>query len=471
MPQLRRGATTLGTVPVIHSATEYKGAHDIISSTTSLKFSSLGKSNKANSQKPSGHPKPVCTSPPPPPIRKSSLDQKTKNLLPQSAFKSAYGEAGKASGPRGATSEDELEVRHKTDSIGFKTSSLNTAKVTSSLKGRGTRGELGQHYGSQMSLERCDSMSSSVSRAALSRENSGASLGSNSGKSSKSIPRFGIPNSCSSPIATCPSSQSGGTLSRTGQVKASINPRGLAAVSGSKARSLSANSYKGLSSSTKSLAAPATRNTNANLPPSGRTSAPRAAAAVNSKPGRGTIMGTKQAMRAANSRVSELAAGNISGKHMRGSGDSDSGNDSGVNVSEDKSPAAALPSPYSKITAPRRPQRYSSGHGSDNSSVLSGELPPAMGRTALFYHSGGSSGYESMIRDSEATGSASSAHDSMSESGVSSSGRTRTSKYPKKRANGEIDDCFTLNIQMYCSIELYTLQHPVELNSTLNFFI
>lgn len=439
MPQLRRGATTLGTVPVIHSATEYKGAHDIIPSTTSLKFSSLGKNSKANSTKPSSHSKPVGTSPPPPPVRKSSLDQKTKNLLPQSALKSAYGEAGKASAARGATSEDELEVRHRADSIGFKTSSLNTAKVTSSLKGRGTRGELGQHYGSQMSLERCDSMSSSVFRAALSRENSGASLGSNSGKSSKSIPRFGIPNSCSSPIATCPSSQSGGTLGRTGQVKASVNPRGLAAASGGKVRSLSANSYKGLSSSTKSLAAPVTRNANANLPPSGRTPAPRAAAAANSKPGRGTIMGTKQAMRAANSRVSELAAGNISGKAMRASGDSDSGNDSGVNVSEDKSPAAALPSPYSKITAPRRPQRYSSGHGSDNSSVLSGELPPAMGRTALFYHSGGSSGYESMIRDSEATGSASSAHDSMSESGVSSSGRTRTSKYPKKRANGEID--------------------------------
>lgn len=439
MPQLRRGATTLGTVPVIHSTTEYKGAHDIISSTTSLKFSSLGKNNKANSQKASNHSKPGCTSPPPPPVRKSSLDQKTKNLLPQSALKSAYGEAGKASGLRVATSEDELEVRHRADSINFKASSLNTAKVTSSLKGRGTRGELGQHYGSQMSLERCDSVSSSVSRAALSRENSGTSLGSNSGKSNKSIPRFGIPNSSSSPIATCPSSQSGGTLSRTGQVKASVNPRALGAVSGSKARSLSASNYKGLSSSTKSLAAPVTRNTNANLPPSGRTAAPRTAAAtVNSKPGRGTIMGTKQAMRAANSRVSELAAGNISGKHMRGSGDSDSGNDSGVNVSEDKSPAAVLPSPYSKITAPRRPQRYSSGHGSDNSSVLSGELPPAMGRTALFYHSGGSSGYESMIRDSEATGSASSAHDSMSESGMSSSGRPRTSKYPKKRANGEV---------------------------------
>uniref|UniRef100_A0A4W6F5I6 Kinesin family member 26A n=1 Tax=Lates calcarifer TaxID=8187 RepID=A0A4W6F5I6_LATCA len=436
MPQLRRGATTLGTVPVIHSSVDYKGTQDIISSTTSLKFSSLGKSNKANSQKASNLPKPGCTSPPPPPVRKSSLDHKTKTLLPQSALKSPYGETGRASGARAAVSEDELEVRHRVDSTSFKTSSLNTAKVTSSLKARGPRGEAGQHYGSQMSLERCESLSLSGSRTALSRENSGASLGSSSSKSSRSIPRFGVPNSSSSPIATCPSSPSGGNTSKPGQVKASVNPRALGAVNGSKARSLSANNSKGLSSSTKSLATPVTRNTNANLPPSGRTSAPRTTAAVSSKPGRGTIMGTKQAMRAANSRVSELATGNISGKHMKGSGDSDSGNDSGVNVSDDKSPIAMLPSPYSKITAPRRPQRYSSGHGSDNSSVLSGELPPAMGRTALFYHSGGSSGYESMIRDSEATGSASSAHDSMSESGMSSSGRTRSSKYPKKRANG-----------------------------------
>ncbi|XP_029972444.1 kinesin-like protein KIF26A isoform X2 [Salarias fasciatus] len=434
MPQLRRGATTLGTVPVIHSS-EYKGAQDIIASTTSLKFSSLGKNSKANSQKASNLPKPGCTSPPPPPVRKSSLDHKTKTLLPQSALKSAYGEAAKTSGARSAVSEDELEVRHRVDSSSFKSSSL-TAKVTSSLKARGPRGEAGQHYGSQMSLEKYESLSLSGSRATLSRENSGASLGSGSSRTNKSIPRFGIPNSSSSPIATCPSSPSAGNISKPGQVKASVNPRALGAATGSKARSLSASSSKGLSSSTKSLASAVSRSANANLPPSGRTSAPRTAAAVTSKPGRGTIMGTKQAIRAANSRVSELATGNISGKHMRGSGDSDSGNDSGVNVSEDKAPIAMLPSPYSKITAPRRPQRYSSGHGSDNSSVLSGELPPAMGRTALFYHSGGSSGYESMIRDSEATGSASSAHDSMSESSVTSSGRARSAKYPKKRANG-----------------------------------
>ena len=58
-----------------------------------------------------------------------------------------------------------------------------------------------------------------------------------------------------------------------------------------------------------------------------------------------------------------------------------------------------------------------------------------MGKTALFYHSGGSSGYESMMRDSEATGSASSTQDSMSENSSSVGGRCRSLKAPKKRAN------------------------------------
>uniref|UniRef100_A0A4W5JPV9 Kinesin family member 26A n=1 Tax=Hucho hucho TaxID=62062 RepID=A0A4W5JPV9_9TELE len=436
MPQLRRGATTLGTVPVIHVSPETKATTQNITTTTNIfKFSSLGKNGKANRQQASMLPKPGGTSPPPPPVRKSSLDQKNRPLLPQSALKSAYGEAGRPKLTRGAVSEDELEIRCRGDSNSLKISSLRgdytPAKATSSLRARGDASR--QHYGSQMSLERCDSMSMVGSKPTLSRENSGASLGCS--KSSRSIPRFGVPNSTSSPIATSPTSPccATGALGKPGQVKGSVNPRALGVVNGSKARSLSVSNSKGLSSSTKSLAAPATRNPNANLPPTGKTSAPRATAAVSSKPGRGTIMGTKHAMRAANSRVSELASGSTSGKHLRGSGDSDSGNDSGVNLSDDKSPVAMLPSPYSKITAPRRPQRYSSGHGSDNSSVLSGELPPAMGRTALFYHSGGSSGYESMIRDSEATGSASSAHDSMSESGMSSSGRPRTSKSPKKR--------------------------------------
>ncbi|XP_050989132.1 kinesin-like protein KIF26A isoform X1 [Labeo rohita] len=434
MPQLRRGATTLGTVPVIHTSIDVKLAQDIGSSTGSLKFSSLGKSGKASKQEESMS-KPGNVSPPPPPVRKSSLDQKNRILFPSSALKSAY-EAGKSLAPRATGLEDDIDLSSRSDPNSLRTSNLKSEhsliKATSSLKGRGARGDTGQLYGSQISLDRCDSLSSLGSKPALSRENSGASLNS---KSSKSVSRFGSPVANSSPITTSPPSCiNPATTVKSGIVKGGLNARQIP-VNANKARTLSASNSKALSSSTKSLVAPATRN--ANLPPSGKTALPRATVGGNGKSTRGTIMGTKQAMRAANSRVSELALANPSGKHTKGSGDSDSGNDSGVNLNDDKhTPIPILPSPYSKITAPRRPQRYSSGHGSDNSSVLSGELPPAMGRTALFYHSGGSSGYESMIRDSEATGSASSAHDSMSESGMSSSGRTRSSKAPKKRSNG-----------------------------------
>ena len=78
-------------------------------------------------------------------------------------------------------------------------------------------------------------------------------------------------------------------------------------------------------------------------------------------------------------------------------------------------PALPVPSPYSRVTAPRRPGHLS-GHTSDATSVLSGELPPAMGQTSLLYNRNSvvSSGYESMVRDSEATGSSTSNRDSLS---------------------------------------------------------
>ncbi|KAL2082033.1 hypothetical protein ACEWY4_021851 [Coilia grayii] len=422
MPQLRRGATTLGTVSVPHTSADSKWGQEGLQGTGSLRFSSLGK--KGNGQKATGLPKSESISPPAPPLRKSSLDQRTRIVLSPSALRSGS-DAAKSSLPKTSASEEDFDAQLKGDSASFKTSSLRTA---SNLKARGGKGDSGRYFGSLVSLERCDSLTSVGSRPALSRENSGASLG-GTGKSGRMVPRLGIPTSSSTPTAISPpSSTSSG--SRLGHIKSSISSRAIGP-SATKAKVLSATGSKALSSSTKSLATSAARN--ASLPPSGKTPT-RSVAGASSKPGRGTIMGTKQALRAANSRVSELASGTPK-KHLKGSGDAADGNDGATNPTETPSPAC-LPSPYSKITAPRRPQRYSSGHGSDNSSVLSGELPPAMGRTALFYHSGGSSGYESMIRDSETTGSASSAHDSMSESGVSTSSRTRASKSPKKRSNG-----------------------------------
>uniref|UniRef100_A0A8C2BJ25 Kinesin family member 26Bb n=1 Tax=Cyprinus carpio TaxID=7962 RepID=A0A8C2BJ25_CYPCA len=94
-----------------------------------------------------------------------------------------------------------------------------------------------------------------------------------------------------------------------------------------------------------------------------------------------------------------------------------------------------LPSPYSRITAPRTPH-HCSGHASDTTSVLSGELPPAMCKTALLYNRSSmvSSGYDSMLRDSEATISSSSTHNSISDQSCSL-GAAKGMRSTKKRTN------------------------------------
>ncbi|XP_039981747.1 kinesin-like protein KIF26B [Xiphias gladius] len=77
----------------------------------------------------------------------------------------------------------------------------------------------------------------------------------------------------------------------------------------------------------------------------------------------------------------------------------------------------SFPSPYSRVTAPRMPDHLS-GQASDTTSVLSGDLPPAMGKTSLYFSNRNSvisSGYDSMVRDSEATGSSNSNRDSVSD--------------------------------------------------------
>lgn len=433
MPQLKRGATTLGVMPVSHtnstlSEAVTRGNSDGPLATGSLK-SSLGK--KSAPQKSTMLPRPGGPTPPTPPVRKSSLEQKPVGLGNGGAKASGL-DFARAAMPK---AEDEADLRLKAGSYFSESASSkmnlkgdhSLPKMTSSLKVKASKSEAVHRYGSHMSLERCDSLSSVGSKASMVRENGSAS----NSRAGRSVPRLGVP-----PVASgvgLPPPFTTSAPGKNSQAKLTANQK--VQVNGNKTRGLSASGSKSLSSSVKSLVQPAGKGSG--MAPVGKA-APRSVQPVSGKPSRGTIMGTKQAMRAANSRVNELVSGGSAKVgHFRGSTDSDSGNDSGINLSDEKSQIPVLPSPYSKITAPRRPQRYSSGHGSDNSSVLSGELPPAMGRTALFYHSGGSSGYESMIRDSEATGSASSAHDSMSESGMSSPGRMRSLKSPKKRSTGK----------------------------------
>ncbi|XP_034383834.1 kinesin-like protein KIF26B [Cyclopterus lumpus] len=95
------------------------------------------------------------------------------------------------------------------------------------------------------------------------------------------------------------------------------------------------------------------------------------------------------------------------------------------------------PSPYSRVTAPRMPDHLS-GHASDTTSVLSGDLPPAMGKTSLNFsnrNSMVSSGYDSMVRDSEATGSTISNRDSVSNRSSSLLSVARSSRSSRRRGN------------------------------------
>ncbi|CAK6431719.1 unnamed protein product [Pipistrellus nathusii] len=323
-------------------------------------------------------PRPGGPGPPAPPVRKSSLEPK----------------AGPAPAPAVLRGEEEARPGGRADHP--------VSRAASSLKGRAGRAEAPCRPSAHGSLERSEGLAHGGGKA---REPAG--------RPARAVPRLGVPPAGAPPMPA-PACRGSPVKGGTGLPKA---PAG-----GSKGRSLAAGG--------------------ARAPVAAPRAAPRAAPGAGAKAGRGTIMGTKQALRAAHSRVHELAAGGGGQGHGHGHGGSwwgaaDSDGGGGGGGGGGLHAGSALPSPYSTVTAPRRPQRRSSGHGSDNSSVLSGELPPAMGRTALFYHSGGSSGYESMLRDSEATGSASSAPDSLSDSGAGSPGcRARSLKSPKKRATG-----------------------------------
>ncbi|XP_062858552.1 kinesin-like protein KIF26B [Trichomycterus rosablanca] len=96
-----------------------------------------------------------------------------------------------------------------------------------------------------------------------------------------------------------------------------------------------------------------------------------------------------------------------------------------------------LPSPYNRVTAPRKP-KHCSGHASDTTSVLSGDLPPAMCKTALLYNriSTISSGYESLMRDSETTHSSMSIHETTSDQSCFST--MKSAKGSKKRNIGSL---------------------------------
>ncbi|CAN8203551.1 unnamed protein product [Coccothraustes coccothraustes] len=357
--------------------------------------------------------------PPLPPVRKSSLDQKNRASPQHSAANSTTSSPSSQPVSFLASFPEEQNAKLKgpgiDSSINNSSSKLFSAKLeqlasrTNSL-GRST----GSHY-ECLSLERAESLSSVSSKMSPGRDTTMPRAG-------RSLSRSAMSSPTNSGL-----SQSAGASPKASQSKISAVSKLLLA--SPKARSLSASATKTLSFSTKSL--PQSVGQSSSLPPSGKNMSWSMQSLSRS---RGSSLASKLPLRAVNGRISELLQGSASARGVQLPGSPETDERGGL-PGDEKPAVHMLPSPYSKITPPRKPHRCSSGHGSDNSSVLSGELPPAMGKTALFYHSGGSSGYESMMRDSEATGSASSAQDSMSENSSSASGRCRSLKTPKKRLN------------------------------------
>ncbi|XP_049574967.1 kinesin-like protein KIF26B isoform X1 [Syngnathus scovelli] len=377
--------------------------------------------------------------PPLPPVRKSSLDLRNRAASP------LHQPIHEVSIP-GSSTDDPCGTRQRGSSID--SSRLFSAKLeqlasrTNSLG----RANSGSHHYDCLSLERAESLRGGGSKGDGTIPRTGRSLtraGNGAG---------GSPGTCSAPQSPAKSS---------GQSKISAVSK-LLMTSSPKARSLSASSTKTLSFSTKSLSQASNRSSS--LPPNGKPQSsiqvpvqqqgpsPASWSTQSLSRSRGGSLAAKLPLRAVNGRISELlqgSGGSRSRNHAQGGGVDPAeekvtggasggalvaGGIAGGGTVEERAPAVqSLPSPYSKITAPRKPHRCSSGHASDNSSVLSGELPPAMGKTALFYHSGGSSGYESMLRDSsENTGSTSSAQDSLSEHSSATTSSRRSSKSNKK---------------------------------------
>ncbi|XP_026174687.1 kinesin-like protein KIF26B [Mastacembelus armatus] len=200
-------------------------------------------------------------------------------------------------------------------------------------------------------------------------------------------------------------------------------------------RRLSAPSIKNLTLSHKSLRQ-SSINRSASLSPDGKcvsfertssflsSSPPRSFHSISRTPSQSsTCSSTKSAIQGfLNGRISDLLKERASSP-----------------ISGGVEQISSLPSPYSQVTAPRVPDDHLSGHASDTTSVLSGDLPPAMGKTSLYFSNRNSmlsSGYDSMMRDSEATGSSTSNRDSVSDRSGSLLSVARSSRSRRKGSTG-----------------------------------
>ncbi|CAG5927885.1 unnamed protein product [Menidia menidia] len=195
-----------------------------------------------------------------------------------------------------------------------------------------------------------------------------------------------------------------------------------------KIRRLSAPSIKNMGPSHKNLQHPVNRS--ASLSPDSKTvnfertssffssSPPQSHHSISRTPSQSsTCSSTKSAIQGfVNGRISEISKEKACSPTMAG-----------------LDQLTTLPSPYSHVTAPRMPD-HQSGHASDTTSVLSGDLPPAMGKTSLHFSNRNSlvsSGYDSMVRDSEATSN----RESLSDRSGSLLSVARSSRSSRRRGN------------------------------------
>ncbi|XP_045838140.1 kinesin-like protein KIF26B isoform X1 [Meles meles] len=354
--------------------------------------------------------------PPLPPVRKSSLDQKNRASPQHSACSSGTSSPSHPPAPFLAPFAEEAggKVREASSSSRLFSAKLEQLASRTNSLGRATV----SHY-ECLSLERAESLCAGSWRAHAGKDSTMPRTGRSPGRAAAAPGASPTAPGPAQPPAASSASAAGAASPKAGPCKISAVSKLLLA--SPKARSLATATTKTLSFSTKSL--PQSVGQSQGLAASAK---PTSWSTQSLSRSRGAGPACKPPLRAVNGRISELLQGGGGARGAEGRAGA---------PGEERAPAPPLPSPYSKVTPPRRPHRCSSGHGSDNSSVLSGELPPAMGKTALFYHSGGSSGYESVLRDSEATGSASSAHDSTSDNSSSVGGRCRSLKAPKKRSN------------------------------------
>ncbi|KAJ8009416.1 hypothetical protein DPEC_G00088650 [Dallia pectoralis] len=209
-----------------------------------------------------------------------------------------------------------------------------------------------------------------------------------------------------------------------------------------KVRKVSSPSTKNLSSSTKMLRQSIYRS--ASLSPDGRSavySSPWSTQSLNrnhTQPPQTQLPlhSQKFPSRVINARVSELLPSGREPSALRGVSRGQDPDKMAESARASTGEAHLAPSPYSKVTAPRKPSHLSD-HASDVTSVLSGELPPAMGKTTLLTNRNSvvSSGYESMVRDSEATGSSTSIRDCVSDQSWSVINMERSRRNPRRKSS------------------------------------